>query len=91
LEVDPGFDLSAWDSATRDPAVIWERYRPTAPQVLALGAPYDGLDWPGTQGVNYRGALPGSQDPQTFLPFLGDSLQASSEVVPANDASGACY
>ncbi len=58
LELDPGFDLAAIQNPTFDPLTIWERYRPTHEQVFTAGASYCGLDWPGTQGVNYRGAIP---------------------------------
>ena len=65
LEIDPGFDLAAINDPTFDPAVIWERYRPTNEQVFTSGAFYKGLDWPETQDVNYRGALP----PSDLLPI----------------------
>jgi len=58
LEIDPGFDLSVIDDSNFDPATLWERYRPTNNQVFTPGAPYLGLDWPGTEGINYRGAIP---------------------------------
>jgi hypothetical protein len=70
LETDPGFDLSAINDPTFDPAVIWERYRPTNHQVFTSGAAYDGLDWPETQNVNYRGALPPSVRATIFLPLI---------------------
>lgn len=58
LEVDPGFDMSAIEDPTFDPATIWDRYRPGNPQVLTEGASYLGLGWPGTENVDYRGAVP---------------------------------
>ena len=58
LEIDPGYDLSAASDLTFDPVTIWERYRPSNSQIFTPGASYDGLDWPGIQGVNYRGAIP---------------------------------
>lgn len=70
LEVDPGFDLSTLDDAGLDPATIRARYRPTNPQIFTLGASYDGLSWPGVQGVNYRGAIPGSEGAMVFLPLV---------------------
>jgi hypothetical protein len=57
LEVDPGFDREALADGAYDPQTIWERYRPTNPQVLTAGAPTEGLGWPGTEGVTYRGAV----------------------------------
>jgi hypothetical protein len=62
LEIDPGFDLQAIEDPNFDPATIWERYRPTNAQVFTAGAPYDGLSWPGTTGVRYRGARPPTAD-----------------------------
>jgi hypothetical protein len=70
LEVDPGFDLVALNDAGSDPALIWARYRPTNPQMFTPGAPYDGLGWPGTQGVNYRGAIPYAEGVDAFLPLV---------------------
>lgn len=58
LEMDPGFDLTAIIDPSFDLAVVWERYRPANIQMFTLGASYDGLDWPETQDVNYRGAVP---------------------------------
>lgn len=57
LEIDPRFP-DALEDPTYDPAGIWERYRPGELQVLTPGAPYDGVGWPGTAGVDYRGAVP---------------------------------
>jgi len=57
LEIDPGFSISVIEDPKFDPATIWERYRPTNSQVFAAGASYSGLNWPGTEGVNYRGAV----------------------------------
>jgi len=36
----------------------WDRYTPTNSELEGLGNSYDGLNWPGTNGVNYRGAIP---------------------------------
>jgi hypothetical protein len=68
LEVDPGYDAQALEEPDYDPEQLWDLYRPDNPQVFTLGAPYDGLDWPDTQGVIYRGAIPSSLS--TFLPIL---------------------
>lgn len=87
LEIDPGFDLSALADTRFNPAVIWERYRPTNPQVMTPGAPYDGLDWPGTQGVNYRGALPGAPGPGDFLPVAQSRLHSSAGLFPVNNTA----
>jgi hypothetical protein len=72
LEIDPGFDLSAINDPTFDPAVIWQRYRPGNEQIFTSGASYAGLDWPETQDVNYRGAIPPFIDFTMFLPFVKD-------------------
>jgi hypothetical protein len=58
LEADPQFDFEAIDDPNFDPNTIWERYRPANPQMYTQGASYTGLDWPDTQYVNYRGAIP---------------------------------
>jgi hypothetical protein len=95
LEIDPGFDPCALNDPSFDPVLVWERYRPTAPEIFTVGAPYDGLNWPETTGVDYRGALPGpvapapvtpgSSDSQHFLPFVRYGLRSSSEAFPAQE------
>jgi hypothetical protein len=70
LEIDSGFDPDALNDPTFDPAGIWERYRPTQHQIFTPGASYDGLDWPETQDVFYRGALPFPVSSRSFLPLL---------------------
>jgi len=76
LAVDPGFDVSAIDDPSFNPATIWDRYRPANNQVFTAGASYCGLNWPGTAGVNYRGALPpavmqpGAGPCTLFLPIV---------------------
>lgn len=57
LEIDPGLDMDAINDPNFDPATIRERYRPSQREILTLGASYEGLDWPGTRRVNYRGAM----------------------------------
>jgi hypothetical protein len=71
LEMDPGFDLAAINDATFDSLGVWERYRPSQDQIFTLGASYDGLGWPETQGVDYRGAIPSSAEFTIFLPIVG--------------------
>ena len=73
LEIDPGFDLSAINDPTFDPAVIWERYRPTNNPIFTSGASYDGLEWPETQEVNYRGAIP-LLGFRFFMPLVSDGM-----------------
>jgi len=58
LEIDPGFDLSAIENPAYEPGMMWNRYVPANPQVFTPGASYAGLNWPGTQNINYRGAIP---------------------------------
>lgn len=58
LEIDPGFDLAAITDSRFDAATIWSRYRPSNPKVFTTGAPYQGLGWPDTEEVTYRGAVP---------------------------------
>jgi len=57
LEIDPGFTLVDADDTSFDRAAIWDRYRPTNLQVFTRGASYEGLNWPGTEDMNYRGAV----------------------------------
>lgn len=96
LEIDPGFDLSALNDPSFDPAQVWERYRPSAPEIFTVGAPYDEVNWPGAQGVDYRGALPGppaahqspppehSQPFEQFLPVMQLGLRFSKEFAALN-------
>ncbi len=70
LESDPGFDLATINDPVFNTAVIWERYRPTNHQIFTLGASYNGLNWPETQGVYYRGALPPFMKFRFFFPFF---------------------
>jgi hypothetical protein len=58
LEIDSQFDFTDIDDPNFDPNTIWERYRPANPQVFTPGASYAGLDWPDTEYVSYRGAIP---------------------------------
>jgi hypothetical protein len=36
---------------------VWDLYVPTNAQVLTPGISYGSVSWPGTSGVNYRGAV----------------------------------
>ena len=63
LQIDPGFKVSVIDDPTFDPATIRDRYRPTNSPAFIVGISYSGLNWPGTGGVNYRGAVPASVPP----------------------------
>ena len=58
LEVDPGFDVPAFEEPDVVGVSMWERYRPTNPAVFTRGFAYLGLGWPGTDGIDYRGAVP---------------------------------
>ena len=90
LEVDPGFDPSGLDETSFDPEMIWERYRPTNPAIFTMGVAYDGLDWPMTQGVNYRGAIPDSEGVPTFLPLIRYGLRDCAELFPVRDTQRSC-
>lgn len=68
LEVDPGFDVGALEDNTFDAATVWERYRPTNPAIFTPGAPTGAFDWPGLQGVSYRGALGPAPTPSPSPP-----------------------
>jgi hypothetical protein len=67
LELDPGFDLSAIENPNYEPEMMWNRYIPTNPQVLTPGVSYDGVTWPGTQDVNYRGAISDGVPPDKII------------------------
>jgi hypothetical protein len=77
LEIDPSFDLAAINNPTFDPALIWERYRPTNNLIFTSGASYDGLEWPESQDVNYRGAIPPPIGFTLFLPLVRDGTRYS--------------
>jgi hypothetical protein len=68
LEQDPGFDLVAIENPNYQPGAMWNRYVPADSQIFTPGASYAGLNWPGTQNVNYRGAVPPDfpQNPPTL-------------------------
>ena len=57
LEIDPQFDFTKIDNPVYD-VNIWERYRPANAQVFTQGHSYAGLNWPATEYVKYRGAIP---------------------------------
>lgn len=86
LEVDPGFSVAAIDSLNYDPACMWNIYRPTNHQIFTPGVSYSGLNWPGTKGVTYRGAIPptSSSPPpglfNIFLPLILRSLPLPPDV-----------
>ena len=76
-DADPGLHAAVLGDPTFDPATIWERYRPSNRRVAALGAPYAGLDWPGTRGVYYRGAIPPATPAARvtiFMPLLASTM-----------------
>ncbi len=84
LEVDPQFDFTKIDNPIYD-VNIWERYRPANTQVFTRGHSYAGLNWPDTQNVKYRGAIPpegsnldqtGSVDFADFAIFAKHWLEA---------------
>ncbi len=57
LEINPQFDFTKIDNPVYD-ANIWERYRPANSQVFTQGHSYASLNWPATEYVKYRGAIP---------------------------------
>lgn len=80
LEVDPGFDISAMQSREYDPDNMWERYIPSNPDVLTAGASYEGYNWPGTDGVDYRGAIDELGDvPPPSAPVVSDEWRPRNE------------
>jgi hypothetical protein len=58
LEVDPGFYLKAIEEQNDAVPGLRDLYRPTNRQLSTPGISYADLDWPGTQDVTYRGAVP---------------------------------
>lgn len=73
LEIDPGFTHSLISDPTFAPLEIWERYRPKNARVFTSGASYDGLGWPDTENVDYRGALSASPDLSMLRPMTEDN------------------
>jgi hypothetical protein len=57
IEANPGFDLLSIIDGEYDGDDTWTRYIPGNGLVGTTGASYDGLGWPGTEGIDYRGAL----------------------------------
>jgi hypothetical protein len=58
LEVDPQMDVNKIVHGNYDGGeATWKRYFPRSTSVTTQGASYEGLTWPGTQGVRYRGAM----------------------------------
>jgi hypothetical protein len=58
LQIDPGYNTTAIQQAEKyDAATVRDLYRPSNRQVFTPGVSYDGLGWPGTAGVTYRGAI----------------------------------
>lgn len=74
LEADPGLSASALAAGFTGVTSMWERYRPANRLAYTPGASYDGLNWPGTAGVTYRGAVPPNESVSdwllsNFIPF----------------------
>lgn len=83
LEVNPGFDLALIDAPTTEFGAA-APFTPSNPLALSPGQPYDGLAWPGTSGVSYRGAVSGSV---CFLPFT----RVRMPIAEVRVAAGRCY
>jgi hypothetical protein len=58
LEVDPGFDPTAFDAPPVEGRPMWSRYQPTNPSVATPGARFGRVKWPGAGDLDYRGAVP---------------------------------
>lgn len=58
LQINPGLDINAIDEHNYNTYEMWGLYYPTNLLVFTEGASYDGLSWPDTAGVDYRGAIP---------------------------------
>lgn len=58
LEVDPQMDVNRIVRGSYDGGeATWKRYFPRNNSVSTQGVSYEGLNWPGTEGVRYRGAM----------------------------------
>jgi hypothetical protein len=57
LQIDPGFNIEAIQDQDYNLRTLLRLYRPGNPHVFTPGISYRGLDWPGTEGVSYRGAV----------------------------------
>ncbi|MFC2115711.1 right-handed parallel beta-helix repeat-containing protein [Bacteroidota bacterium] len=57
LETDPELDPLDYNEEPSDSSSFWERYRPGNSQMFTMGASYSGFDWPGTENIDYRGAV----------------------------------
>ncbi|OGM12066.1 hypothetical protein A2Z22_03150 [Candidatus Woesebacteria bacterium RBG_16_34_12] len=68
LQLDPGFNEQELLNPTFDKLTIWNRYLPTNNQVFTQGVAYTGLNWPGIEDVNYRGAVPSQSTQPTSSP-----------------------
>jgi hypothetical protein len=76
LETDPGLDPPEYDAEPPDSSEIRMRYSPRNPQVLTPGASYSGLDWPGTEDIDYRGAIKSAVvSEEAWSPEMQHSIQ----------------
>ncbi len=83
VQADPQLDTFSILHQQFDSATIRERYRARNQTVYTIGASYDTLNWPGTDSIYYRGALPPGK-----LLWLGtnsnwnDTLNWSESIIP---------
>ena len=80
LEADPGFDLGGLGEPTVDGVAMWNRYLPTNLSLATPGAGYGRVEWPGTYGIEYRGAVPPQGVDQRYAP----GPQARSVMEPSS-------
>jgi len=82
LQEDPGFDVAAIGQPAVEGAAMWNRYRAAQPSISTPGASYGGLNWPGTAGIHYRGAVPpggiASSEPWAGVPAAPDGSASLS-------------
>lgn len=57
MEVDPLLDVVSIVNDGFEGDKTWKRYFPMADTVFTEGASYADLNWPGVEGINYRGAM----------------------------------
>ncbi len=77
LETNPELNPLAYNEELPDSSTFRERYRPGNSQMFTMGASYRGLDWPGTENINYRGAIESAVVSETGSTILQHSFQVS--------------
>jgi hypothetical protein len=82
LEVDPGFDLEAIEEQNDQVLTLRELYRPKSWQLSTPGVSYADLDWPATQDITYRGAVPPNPEDLGNAPPTVEAGSAQTVTLP---------